>query len=74
MELTDIARAAGVLHYAPHRPPLEHISPTAAHTRRHPAGPERELPTATEFAVGIAALLVVWVLYVTTWAMFGGAA
>lgn len=73
MEMTKIAAAAGVLAPAPHRPPLEHISPTAAATRA--AAEVDDAPFTVRDLAGVAAsLLVVWAFIVCTWALWGGAA
>ena len=71
--MTQIARAVGVEAAEPHRPPLEHISPSAAATRAA-AEEEPEVLTWQDLAGGLAAVLVVWAFIVCTWALWGGAA
>lgn len=73
--MTALATAVGVLDKPIyHRPPLGHVSPSAAALRD--AGTETDLDSVGwRDVVGALALIVVfWVLYVSVWAIFGGAA
>lgn len=71
-ELTALADAAGVLVNDRHRPPISHISPAAAAL----AHDEEEVfvPTWRDVGAAVVGIAVFWVLYVTVWVAFGGAA
>lgn len=72
VELTAIAAAVDVLDYGRHCPPLGHISPAAAALQD--ATDEPFTPTWRDATLTAAGLIVFWVFYVCTWALFGGAA
>ena len=72
-DLTAMASAVGVLEREFHRPPMEHISPAAAALQDDTAD-EPFSPTWRDAALAAAGLVVFWVFYVCTWALFGGAA
>lgn len=72
-DLTAMASAVGVLARQLHRPPMEHISPAAAALQDATAD-EPFTPTWRGAALTAAGLIVFWVFYVCTWALFGGAA
>lgn len=72
-DLTAMASAVGVLEREFHRPPMGHISPAAA-ALQDDAADEPFTPTWRDAALAAAGLVVFWVFYVCTWALFGGAA
>lgn len=72
-DLTAMAYAAGVLARAPHRPPLEHISPSAAE-RREACSDDDFILTWRDLARAGLCILAFWVAYVAVWALLGGAA
>lgn len=72
-DLTAMASAVGVLEREFHRAPMEHISPAAAALQDDTAD-EPFTPTWRDAALAAAGLVVFWVFYVCTWALFGGAA
>lgn len=79
-DLTTMAHAAGVLTDYRHRPPLEHISPSAACSHGteddDAEGIEIDEPALTWANLARAVLCIVtfWAAYVAVWAIFGGAA
>lgn len=68
-----MASAVGVLARELHRPPMEHISPAAA-ALQDDTTDEPFIPTWRDAALAATGLVVFWVFYVCTWALFGGAA
>ena len=72
-DLTAMAHATGVLARAPHRPPLEHISPSAAE-RREESSDDAFILTWRDLARAGLCILAFWATYVAVWALFGGAA
>ena len=72
-DLTAMAYAAGVLARAPHRPPLEHISPSAA-DRREERSDDDFILTWRDLARAGLCIVAFWAAYVAVWALLGGAA
>lgn len=72
-DMTAMAYAAGVLDRAPHRPPLEHISPSAA-ARREECSDDAFILTWRDLARACLCILIFWAAYVAVWALLGGAA
>lgn len=72
-DLTAMAYATGVLSRAPHRPPLGHISPSAAE-RREECSDDAFILTWRALARAGLCILAVWAVYVAVWALVGGAA
>lgn len=71
-ELTAIATAVGVMKHDMHRPPLEHVSPSAAALAEDDLG-EFSL-TWRDAAAAAAGIAGFWAFYVGAWALLGGAA
>lgn len=74
-ELTALAAAVGVLAVERHRPPLGHVSPSAAAVR-HGCAADNDafIPTWRELIAAAFGIVGFWALYVAAWVMFGGAA
>lgn len=72
-DLTAMAYAAGVLARAPHRPPLDHISPSAAE-RREACSDDAFILTWRGLARAGFCTVAFWAAYVCAWALLGGAA
>lgn len=71
-EVTAIAEAVGVLRLDRHRPPLAHISPSAAALQREED--DIYIPTWRDLGLAVVAIIWAWAMYVTLWVLFGGAA
>lgn len=72
-DLTAMAYAAGVLAREPHRPPLDHISPSAA-ARREACADDSFILTWRDIERAGLCIVAFWAAYVAVWAIFGGAA
>lgn len=77
-EITAIASAVGVLDKDRHRPPLSHVSPSAAALRDADAlvdpAEELMLPTWKDLGIAIVAIAAFWAAYVAVWLLWGGLA
>ena len=72
-DLTAMAHATGVLAREPHRPPLDHISPSAAERREECSDDSFILKWRDLVTAGLC-IVAFWTVYVAVWALCGGAA
>lgn len=71
-EVTAIAEAVGVLRHDRHRPPLAHVSPSAA-ALQHEDG-DFYTPTWQDLGLAVLGIIWFWAMSVMLWVLFGGPA